>query len=505
MELAPTRPAMTVYLGAYLFVLAATAAPAAPAIGPGDIRCPGCALTGQKAAPAAFDQSQIEFVANPVPSFNDGQTFRVNVLARVLNRAPLVLEILDSRHQLLDRNLQIVAEDPDNGRDPATCGGPERISAVDLASKPVVSTLALNDIVSGAIMMRRDERMPNAVLAGTPILTGVRKVFARTRFFHATPIPAHCVNRSGRLIVLDGPEEGESTIVYNDGAIYHRNVANVTFTRERLSAAELSDLLRAFRATHFNAIADVFPETRPDSRPSLTLIGARYQRVLIDDDDPRVGPVLKRLNAIAARATSRAKYILKRGGMMSLDVRTWPYPAIDLERFVDPAIRLAAATPETWRQRVPDDFLRSLPVEAAASERSGTDSNRAVYFSQAGKLFRVARPSTCTARSCSFRDLNAARVTEPAATDPVIAVSSGRLWPRHMSTRLREVPDSGLTISKQEYDRHKAVYLPLLKQRTVGASYIDDGMLYSDVRICQIDAGADDTCDVRPSWPSARK
>jgi hypothetical protein len=504
MELAPTRPAMTVYLGAYLFVLAATAAPAAPAIGPGDIRCPGCALTGQKAAPTAFDESQIEFVADPVPSFNEGQTFRVNVLARVLNRTPLVLEILDSRHQLLDRDLQILAEDPDNGRDPATCGGPERISAVDLASKPVVSTLALNDIVSGAIMMRRDERMPNAVLAGTPILTGVRKVSARTRFFHATPIPAHCVNRSGRLIVLDGPEDGESTIVYNDGAIYHRNAANVAFTRERLGGAELSDLLRAFRAANFNVIADAFPEARSDGRPSLTLIGARYQRVLIDD--PRVAPVLKRLSAIAARATSRAMYILKRGGAMSLDVRSWPYPAIDLERFVDPAIRLAAATPEAWRQRVPDDFLRSLPAEAAAaSERSGADSNRAVYFSQAGKLFRVARPSTCTPRSCSFRDLNAAKVTEPAATDPIIAVSSGRLWPRQMSTRLRDVPDSGLTISRQEYDRHKAVYLPLLKQRTTGASYIEDGVLYSQVRICQIDAGADDTCDVRPSWPSARK
>src|SRR5262245_7325697 len=112
MELAPLRPAMTAYFGAYLLVLAATAAPP-PAVGPGDIRCPGCALTGQQPAAGGFDDSQVEFVANPVPSFTEGQTFRVNVLARVLNAAPLVLEILDSRHQLLDRNLQVVAEDPD--------------------------------------------------------------------------------------------------------------------------------------------------------------------------------------------------------------------------------------------------------------------------------------------------------------------------------------------------------------------------------------------------------
>jgi hypothetical protein len=120
MELAPTDPAMTAHFGAYLFVLAATAAPPPAAIRPGDIRCRGCALTGQKPAPVAFDESQIEFVANPIPSFTEGGTFRINVLARVLNAAPLVLEVLDSRHQMLDRHLQVVAEDPDNGRDPAT-------------------------------------------------------------------------------------------------------------------------------------------------------------------------------------------------------------------------------------------------------------------------------------------------------------------------------------------------------------------------------------------------
>jgi hypothetical protein len=506
MELAPTRPAMTAHFGAYLFVLATTAAPPPAAIGPGDIRCPGCALTGQKPAPVAFDESRIEFVANPIPSFTEGRTFRINVLARVLNASPLVLEILDSRHQLLDRNLEVVAEDPDNGRDPATCGGPEQISAVDLASKPVVSTLALNDIVAGAIMMRRDERMPHAVLAGTPILTSVRKLSARTRFFHATPIPAHCINRSGRLIVHDGPEDGESTIIYNDGAIYHRNAANVTFTRERLSAVELSDLLRAFRIANFTTIPTTFPESQSGSRTSITLIGARYQRVVVETADPRLAPVLKRLNAIAARATSRAKYVLKRGSAVPLDVRPWPYPAIDLERFADPDLRLADTTPDVWRQRVPDDFLKSLPAESSPADRSGVgDGNRAVYFSQSGKLYRVARPSACTARSCSFRDLNAARVAEPAATDPFLAISSGRLWPRTMNTRLRDVPEDGLTITRQEYDKHKAIYLPLLKQRTLGVSYIDDGVLYGQVRICQLEAGADDTCDVRPSWPSARK
>jgi hypothetical protein len=496
---------MTTHFGAYLLLLAATSGSTQPAaIAPGDIRCSGCALTGQKAGSVAFDESQIEFVANPVVSFDDGQTFRTNVLARVLNAAPLVLEILDSRHQMLDRHLQVVAEDPDNGRDPATCGGPERISAVDLASRPVVSTLRLNDIVSGAIMMRADERMPRAVRAGTPMLTNVRKVSTRTRFFHATAIPPHCINRSGRLIVRDGPESGESTVVYNDGSIYHRNAANATFTRERLSPAELSDLMRAFRATNFNAIATTFPESRSGDQRSLTLIGARYQRVVIDDGDRRLTPLLTRLDAIAARAMSRATYVLKRGNAIPLDVRPWPYPAIDLARFADSDLRRSAAAPDAWRQRVPDDFLKSLPADAAPSERPGLDGNRALYFSQAGKLYRVARPFQCTARTCSFRDLTTAQVAESASADPFQPIS-GRFWPRTVKPRLRDVPPDGLAISKQEYDRHRAIYLPLLKQRTLGVSYIDDGVFYGQVRLCQIDAGADTACDVRLPWPSARR
>jgi hypothetical protein len=42
-----------------------------------------------------------------------------------------------------------------------------------------------------------------------------------------------------------------------------------------------------------------------------------------------------------------------------------------------------------------------------------SDPNRLVYFSQAGRLYRVAQPFLCTdARACAFRELDAAEVTE---------------------------------------------------------------------------------------------
>ena len=175
---------------------------------------------------------------------------------------------------------------------------------------------------------------------------------------------------------------------------------------------ELSDLLRAFHTVNFNAIPTTY-SSGPGGPRSLTLIGARYQRVVIEGGDRRLAPLLARLDTIAARATSRATYVLKRGGAIPLDAHPWPYPPID-----------------------------------------------------------------------------------PSGTG---------LWPRTVSTRLRDVPPEGVTISKEEYDRHQAIYLPLLKQRMLGVNYIEDGVLYGQVRLCQIEPGADGACEVRLPWPSARK
>ena len=292
----------------WIFLLATASAFAQPVtVAPGDIRCTLCPLSGQRPARGAFDPAQIDFVQDPEPSFQDGHTVRTNILARVLHPAPLVLEVLDSRSQLLDRQLQIVAEDPDNGRDPGTCKGPERIASVDLASKPVVRTLRINDLVMGGVMIGRDERRPETTAAATHYLTNVRKVTGRVRFFHATPIPSHCLNRSGRLIVHERSGDGHTTVIYNDGAIYHRDAASETVSREKLSGAELSALMRAFRSANFDGLATAFPSDSRDSAAALTLIGARYQRVNVTGADPRLEALVKRLDRIAAKASAQSR------------------------------------------------------------------------------------------------------------------------------------------------------------------------------------------------------
>src|SRR5215471_1314232 len=514
--------AMRRILPAGLLVLfAATPAIAQPStIAPGDIRCPDCAQSGQKPAPAAFDPSQIEFVANPIPAFHENKTFRITFIVRVVQAAPLVLDVLDSQSQALDRNMRVVDSGTQAADDTASCatigtGGP-----IDLASKAVVASLQWNDIVTGDVIMNRSKEMPDALLAATPTMTNLRKAVAPVPFFHAVPARPDCANRSGRLVEYRGPEDGELTIVYNDGGLYYRNGAYYTFTKERLAPAEIADLLRAFRDANFDALPSTLPQTNSANRPSLALLAARYQWVAPRDGDTRLASLLTRLDALAARATSHARYVVKSVAGVPIVVKPWPYADVDLARLGD--TRALDAARDAFQQTVPADFLGSLPAESIAADDGDSDPNRLVYFAQAGRLYRVVRSGYCTASpTCSFRHLNAAEVTEPLAgacaegtrncqtyvyaggrketrlRDPNLTTLSGRLWPRSLGVKLRDVTPSGLTFSADEFKRHADFYFPLMKMVGFGATYIEDGILYAHVRVCMSDEGADaSACDL---------
>jgi hypothetical protein len=78
--------------------------------------------------------------------------------------------------------------------------------------------------------------------------------------------------------------------------------------------------------------------------------------------------------------------------------------------------------------------------------------------------------------------------------DPHLTAVSGRLWPRAVGVRLRDIAPGGTAIGTDEYARHKDIYFPLPKFRALGSNYIEDGFLYPRTRLCQIEPGSADSC-----------
>ena len=405
------------FLASLLILTSASAFAQQTSVAPGDIRCSDCALTGQQGAAAGFDASHIRFVANPIPAFHDNQTVRVNLVARVVNSSPLMLDVLDARFQMVNRSQKIVTN-PRADREPRICEGPQRIPVVDLASRPVVETVGLNDLITGDIMMQRDEKVPDAILLATRVLTNVRKA--------SSPVPLAasagarpCANHSGVLIEDRTGNNGRTTIVYNDGGIFHRNAGLITFDQEKLAPAELSDLLRAFGDARFDSVPTEFPQEDSRSRPSLTLIGARYQRVALKDGDALLAPLVKRLDALADRSMSQSRYIVRRDDPIPITVRPWPYAEVDLEKLVDPRNKSARDAPQAWAQQVPKEFLSGLPGDGTTGDDVRRDPHRTLRTSgtPGGSIaWRVrlgAQPAANVSSGCSAsqRSRNRPRVS----------------------------------------------------------------------------------------------
>jgi hypothetical protein len=495
---------------------------------PGTVRCMDCSATGQKPSAGRFDAAQLEFIAKlDRLGWESGEdTNQDEIIARVLDTSPLVIEILDSDLRSVDRQMRVTGKDLLRGKDPATCGI-SQFDSIELKSKPVVSTLRFNDLITGTMVMHRTPPRPGSLIPAKFVLADVRRLSETVPYFHSPAVIQRCANRSGRLVVYHGPASGEVVTIYNDGGIYHQTATNKEFSRERLSAEELSDLLAAFGAVKFDEIASAVPEV-PYGRPStLRLIGSRYQSVSTRGLDARLAPVVQELAAAAAKAGSHARYALKADKKTALTVHPWPYAERSLDELL--SFRNKGGAGDAWRQRVPDDLMSRLP-EAQPANGPENDPNWSMHFSQAGKLYRVAKPSGCAgAEGCTFLGLAIAEIRPPlplactpgspycqkgfivddtdgGAQGKVREIyrsqdtplpGSGRLWPTDVAVRLGDLAPEGATISPDEYERHKDLYSELLKLRIWGMSFIESGFLYEKVRLCQIEPGTVDDCVVK--------
>jgi hypothetical protein len=70
-----------------------------------------------------------------------------------------------------------------------------------------------------------------------------------------------------------------------------------------------------------------------------------------------------------------------------------------------------------------------------------------------------------------------------------------------MSVRLGDVPPEGVVIAADEYACDRQIYFQLLERRLLGLPYIEDGRVHPQVRVCQIEEGSTETCEVRVTKP----
>jgi hypothetical protein len=69
-----------------------------------------------------------------------------------------------------------------------------------------------------------------------------------------------------------------------------------------------------------------------------------------------------------------------------------------------------------------------------------------------------------------------------------------------LGVKLRDVTPNGLPFTADEYKRHPEIYFPIMKKRGFGAPFIEDGVLYAHVRVCLIDEGDAEACDLATSF-----
>lgn len=278
----------------------------------------------------------------------------------------------------------------------------------------------------------------------------------------------------------------------------------------------------------------------------MVLAGARFQRVSIVERDGALAPLLRRLESVGAKAGAHASFRLLTGNRSPITVMPWPYPSVDLAQFyevVDKATRQeqlgVTRVPgdfQLLRQRLPADFLGRVPIIYGLAGFD-VDPNRNVFFSQGQKLYRVSKLPDCGASNtdCTLMRLRVegilvggASLEIPMPASPPMAglhtAASPRvfwaipnhpnggkmmldrppawLWPLDTGVKLADVAPAGRIVSSAEFERHKPLYASVLKTWTYGArglNFVEDGVLYEEVRLCQVAPGsATGACEVIP-------
>ncbi len=273
------------------------------------MNCPYCPATKQKRASRPIDTSQIEFLTDPKPFVSDGRKVEWQVIARVLNPSPLIVEVLDT--------------EPWGFYEPDNCGI-RVFRSIDAKLKSSVANLEYNKIIKARMFYSgRDFDSMKVVLSDVKVIQG------SPVYFHPEAGKEICANRTGVLIIYRGLGP-QLVIVYNDGSLYYRGVMFKSFHRQKLTDEELEEMMKLFAKTDFDALPGSVPPMDKPEEPSISLICSRFQDVPVRGHETAPAPLIARLEQLKAKAMSQTYYLLTYKDKREIHLMLWPYRQIPL-------------------------------------------------------------------------------------------------------------------------------------------------------------------------------
>ena len=476
-----------------------------------------CVLSGQLPE-QPFDPQMVEFVSAPKPPADGAPSFSVQMIARVVGVRPLVIEVLDT--------------------DVADQGGlrtcqRKRIYSVDSRLQGILPQLRFNDRVRARMSLAS---------GGTEalVLTGLERIPGEPVYFNESAQDTVCSNRSGTLVAYQSPT-GEILSVHDDGSIDYRDTHSNVFDRQRLGQEDLAKLMQSFQSAGFNALPNTLPPAdKTQGQPSITLICARHQRVLIPGNTAALAPVIQSLERVKAKALAQAYYFLKYDEKRQITFLAWPFSQLPIDQ-AQGKIRAASSEEfaarcarrpvrgdfRMFHQDLPAEFFMKLPSNNPKDP--DTDPNRDAYVQAGSKIYRVIwlnggdqiqdwrdlhrlcqldvvelvtpetllkpLPAAAPPAAEGGCPVAPAAICTPRAADSGCSALAGIrsvLWPADGGVALRDVPSSGQSIASEEYAKHEALYRELLAAGGCGdgIDFVEGRYWYRNVRMLHLDGAA---------------
>ena len=236
--------------------------------------------------------------------------------------------------------------------------------------------------------------------------------------------------------------------IYRDGTVLCHDTPGNEMANKHLSEAELKALKRDYFAGQIDQIPS---DPSINDGPGLFLFIDRNQKLDVKNPSVRLRTFLARLDSMIEGyirdSTYRIRYIKR------VAIKDWQYGDIlplDLAGGGDGRSYLDQNMERLSRIKAPPAFFK---------EAEDYDRGEGNFYLYKGKLYWFTFPQCTIAPTGSWACVRVAELPYGKLRDDVWGYTQ---WPSHLGLKLSAVPEQGLDIPKEEYDKHREFYNSLL-------------------------------------------